>query len=87
MTASTTENHMVRCVRKDGDIVTQIGGTNSAGKAWTMSDRDVIAGIKSGKLKFYAPGGEWIVVQQKNGRDIIETEKDPNILRSLPECP
>jgi hypothetical protein len=82
-----TENHMVRCVKKSGDVVTQVGGTNSAGKSWSMSDRDVVAGIKSGRLKFYISSGAWIVVQQKNGRDVIEVDGDPAALGGLPECP
>ena len=84
-----SENHMVRCVRKDGDTITQIGGQNSDGKSWSMSDRDAIAGIKSGKFKFYVAGegrGIWLVVQQKNGRDVLETEGDPALLRALPNC-
>ena len=82
-----TENHMVRCVKKSGDGITQVGGTNSNGKSWSMSDRDVIAGIKSGRIKFYIESGKWIVVQQKNGREVIELDGDPAGLDALPECP
>ena len=87
------ENHMVRCSAKQGDTVTHIGGTNSDGTAWKMSEQDAIAGIKNGKLKFYinvvdvASKGVWLTVDQKQGREVLSTTGDPSMLRNLPDCP
>ena len=85
-----TENHMVRCSAKDGDRVTGIGGTNSDGSAWRMSERDAVAGIQSGKLRFYVnsdTGGIWLLVEQKQGREVLSVTGDPSLLLRLPDCP
>jgi hypothetical protein len=87
------ENHMVRCSVKQGDRVTHIGGTNSNGTAWKMTELDAVAGIKSGKLKFYvnvvdvASKGVWLTVEQKQGREVLSTTQDPSLLLTLPDCP
>lgn len=90
------ENHMVRCSAKQSDRVTHIGGTNSNGTPWKMSEQDAIAGIKSGKLKFYvnvvgeASKGVWLGVDQKQGREVLSTTgdgADPSMLLNLPDCP
>lgn len=92
-----TENHMVRCSTKAQDRVTHIGGTNSNGSAWKMSEQDAVAGIKGGKLKFYVniqrgddSKGIWLGVEQKQGRDVLTPTgegADPSLLLSLPDCP
>jgi hypothetical protein len=92
------ENHMVRCSTKQrspgaSERITHVGGTNSDGTAWKMSEGDAVAGIKSGKLKFYVnvdAKGVWLVVAQREGRDYLKSEADdvePNLLLALPECP
>lgn len=87
------ETHMIRCTAKDGDRVTHIGGTNSNGTAWKMSAADAIAGVKSGKFKFYVnvvdqqSKGIWITLSQKQGKDELSTDEDPSLLLRLPNCP
>lgn len=87
------ENHMVRCSVKDGDRVSHIGGTNSNGTPWKMSEADAVAGIKNGKLKFYVnvvdqqSKGIWLTVEQKQGREVLSTTDDPSMLLRLPDCP
>ena len=87
------ENHMVRCSAKQGDRVTHVGGLNSDGTPWKMSEQDAIAGLKNGKLKFYVnvvdvnSTGVWLMVDQKQGRDTLSTTGDPSMLLNLPDCP
>ncbi len=80
-----------------GSGITHIGGTNSDGTAWTMSESDAVAGIKTGKLKFYVnidrmglSKGVWLGVEQKQGREVLATTgdgADPSTLLNLPDCP
>jgi len=86
------ENHLVRCTVKDGEGIAFIGGTNSDGTHWRMSMQDAVAGMKSGKYKFYISGegqGHWLTTVQEQGRDVLglADEADPHLLRSLPDCP
>ncbi|HEY2806199.1 MAG TPA: DUF3892 domain-containing protein [Gemmatimonadales bacterium] len=94
------ENHLVRCsTKQSGDRarVTHIGGTNSDGTAWKMTEAEALAGIKSGKLKFYVnvesdgkSRGIWLGVDQKQGRECLTTTgegADPSALLGLPDCP
>ncbi len=87
------ESHMIRCSVKEGDRVTHIGGTNSNGSAWKMSEADAVAGIKDGRFKFYVnvvdaqSKGIWITLAQKQGKDVLSTAEDPSLLLRLPDCP
>ena len=88
----------VRCIKKTNradphDRIHGIGGVNPDGKRWYLSTEDAIAGIESGKWKFYTVAGGksvWVIVATHNGRKYLKTEADgvqPNNLLSLPECP
>ena len=90
MAGTVAENHLVRCSVKQDNRVTHIGGTNSDGTAWKMSEQEALAGIKSGKLKFYMTSGVWLGASQEQGRDVLKPVgdgADPSALLRLPNCP
>jgi hypothetical protein len=87
------ENHLVRCSVKQQNRVTHIGGTNSDGTSWKMSEQDALQGIRNGKLKFYVTvdsKGVWLGASQEQGRDVLKPVgegSDPSLLLHLPDCP
>ena len=90
--------HEVRCINKShketsyGNILS-IGGLNSDGTRWRITQERAIQGMESGKWEFYVKrnGKEVeVIIQSYNGRKFLKTESDEfqnNNLSNLPECP
>lgn len=91
-------NVQIKCINKSNrqdphDRIHSIGGTNPDGTRWKLTEDQAIAGIESGKWRFYVSvNGKsvWVVIASRLGRKYLKTEADgehPNNLLSLPECP
>ena len=92
-------SHEIKCINKSDrydahERIKNIGGLNSTGERWKLTQPDAIAGIEAGKWQFYVSvGGRsvWVVVAtSRYGNKYLKTESDgeqPNNLLSLPECP
>ena len=74
--------------------ISSIGGTNFAGRRWTMSQDGAIKGIENGKYSFFINRGgrviNVLVATDTSGHKYLKTFADgeiPNTLLSLSECP
>ena len=90
----------VECINKTDrynphERIRAIGGRNSGGGRWKLSQPDAIAGIENGRWSFYVerpPGHRVavIVARTPQGHKYLKTEADgeqPDNLLALPECP
>jgi hypothetical protein len=94
------DTHQVRCINKSDrqsahERITHIGGLNTDGTRWKLTQRDAIDGIESRKWAFFVerPAGhrsDVVVAVTGQGHKYLKTRADgeqPNNLLSLPECP
>jgi hypothetical protein len=90
--------HQVRCVKKNDrynpwERIKTIGGLNSNGSNWSLSQEEAITGIEDGKWCFfvekYGTQVKVIVAKSRFGNKYLKTIADgeePNNLLNLPEC-
>ena len=89
----------VMCINKSDRLnpherILYIGGSNSDGSRWKLSQQDAIKNIEDGKFSFYVmvanKSVNVIVAKSQFGNKYLKTEADgeqPDNLLSLPECP
>lgn len=90
----------VSCINKTDRMnpherIQNIGGVNSDGTRWKLSETAAIAGMKQGKWEFYVerPVGHpvnVVIAVSPYGNEYLKTEADgehPDNLLALPECP
>ncbi len=94
-----TDTHQIKCINKSDrdnphERIINVGGSDTNGKRWKISQVAAIDGIQSQKWKFFvsvAGSSVWVVVaESRYGNKYLKTENDgeePNNLLSLPECP
>lgn len=97
--AEMTQNVQIMCINKTPrhdphDRISHVGGVNSNGTRWKMSQPDAIAAVEAGTYKFYTSvngTSVWVVVAvSARGNKYLKTANDgeqPNNLLSLAECP
>jgi hypothetical protein len=90
--------HRVTCINKRGnhydahERISDIGGKNSDGSSWKMSEERAIKAIEDGTYEFYVSANSRtvnVIVSTHNRRKYLKTEADgysPDNLLSLPEC-
>ncbi len=91
--------HQVFCINKRGghdaahERISSIGGLNSNGIRWKLTEDEAIKSVEDGKFHFYVNiNGRSvdIVVAHRGERKYLKTEADgynPDNLLNLPECP
>ena len=90
--------HEILCIKKSDRLnpherIISIGGRNTDGTHWSLTQQDAVEGIVSGNLSFFVQRGgrtvNVIVSVSRLGHKYIKTEADgeqPDNLLSLPEC-
>lgn len=94
-----TQSVQIKCINKSDrqnahERIKSVGGVNPDGGRWRLPLADAIAGVESGKWRFYVSvNGQsvWVIVSvSAAGHKYLKTQNDgeqPNNLLSLPECP
>ncbi len=94
-----TTNVQIMCINKSQRLdpherITHVGGVNTNGERWKLSQPNAIDGVEAGKWRFYtsvAGVSVWVIVATSAaGNKYLKTQNDgqhPNNLLSLPECP
>src|SRR5437660_1453285 len=83
--ARMSDTHQVTCITKidrpnPHERILFIGGTNADLSRWKLSQEDAIAGIESGKWRFYVSAvghSVWVIVATSRfGNKYLKTEAD-----------
>jgi hypothetical protein len=93
------ERVQVSCINKSArsefhQRIWNLGGQNSDGSVWKLSESEAIAGIDARRWSFFverAPGDDVdVVIASRLSARYLETTADgdsPDVLLALPECP
>ena len=85
----------ITAVEKQGDRILAVGGVDTFGEPWRMSEEEAIAAIRTGTQRFFVeqPGGdplEVVISSDAEGREFLKTTVDgdrPDTLLALPGFP
>jgi hypothetical protein len=92
-------SHQIKCINKSDrtnihERILNIGGFNTDGTRWKISETEAIKGIENEKWSFYVSNGvskvNVIIARSAAGYKYLKTEADnslTNNLLNLPECP
>lgn len=93
----TVESALMRitAVQKEGDHILAVGGVDTFGEPWRMSEAEAIAAIRTGTRHFFVeqPEGdplEIVISSDGDGREFLKTRVDgdrPDTLLALPGFP